>query len=73
MKITAASAVMGAVAYYAAMWLTAMTPAGGEIAKGIRVFGAIAMALLALAGSAKLLRIEEFDAVAARVLKRIRR
>ena len=56
---------MGATAYYTAAWLTGLTPAGGEIAKGLRVFGAIALALVALAASAKLLRIEEFGAVAA--------
>ena len=72
-KITAASAVMGAVAYFAAQWLIAMTPDGGEIAKGIRVFGAIGLALVALAISAKLLRIGEFDAVASRVVTRLRR
>jgi hypothetical protein len=72
-KITAASAVMGATAYFAAQWLTALTPGGGELAKGIRVFGAIGLALVALAVSAKLLRIDEFNAVAARVLKRFRR
>jgi putative peptidoglycan lipid II flippase len=72
-KITAASAVMGATAYVAAQWLTALTPGGGELAKGIRVFGAIGLALVALAVSAKLLRIDEFNAVAARVLKRFRR
>jgi len=73
LKVAIASAIMGATAYYAAGWLTTLTPGGGEIAKGVRVFGAIALALVALAASAKLLRIEEFDAAAARVLKRIRR
>jgi hypothetical protein len=53
--------------------LTGLTPGGGEIARGVRVFGAIAAALVALALSAKVLRIEEFDAAAARVLKRLRR
>ena len=72
-KITAASAVMGAVAYFTAQWLTALTPQGGELSKAIRVFGAIGTALAALALSAKLLRIHEFDAAAARLLKRIRR
>ena len=72
LKITLASAVMGAAAYYTAVWLTGLTPDGGEIARGLRVFGAIAVALVALALSAKLLRIEEFDTAAARVLKRLR-
>jgi putative peptidoglycan lipid II flippase len=73
LKIIAASAVMGATAYFAAQWLTTLTPDGGEIAKAMRVFGAIGFALIALAASAKLLRIEEFDAAAARVLRRLRR
>jgi putative peptidoglycan lipid II flippase len=73
LKVAIASAIMGATAYYAGGWLTSMTPSGGEIAKGVRVFGAISLALVALAASAKLLRIEEFDAAAARLLKRIRR
>ena len=73
LKVAIASAIMGVTAYYTVAWLTNLTPGGGEIAKGVRVFGAIALALVALAASAKLLRIEEFDAVAARLLKRIRR
>jgi hypothetical protein len=73
LKITVASAVMGATAYYTALWLTGLTPGGGEVARAVRVFGAIAAALVALALSAKLLRIEEFDAMASRLMARLRR
>ena len=73
LKISAAAAVMGATAHFTAEWLTALTPEGGEIAKGIRVFGAIGLALATLALSARVLRIDEFTAVTTRVMNRIRR
>ena len=72
-KIGVASAVMGAVAFYTHLWLASLLPGTGETVRIIRVFGAIGLAVIALAASAKLLRIEEFDAVASRVLKRLRR
>ena len=72
-KITAASLLMGLAAYFMAAWLTALTPAGGEIAKAIRVAGAIAAGLAVLAGAARLLRIEEFNDATARVLQRLKR
>ena len=72
-KITIASALMGLTAHFTAQWLIALTPDGGEMAKVIRVFGAIAVALLVLAASARVLQISEFNAAAARVLKRLRR
>ena len=70
-KIAIASAVMGIAAHFAVAWLTGLTPGGGEIAKGIRVFGAIAIALVALAASARLLRIEEFTEATTRVRNRL--
>lgn len=69
-KITLASIVMGIVAVAAARWLGTMG-GDGELQKGVRVFGAIAAALVALALTARLLRIEEFNEAAARVLRRI--
>ena len=72
-KITVAAAAMGASAYFTAQWLTSLTPDGGEVARGIRVFGAIGVALLVLAASARALRIEEFTAASTRILKRFRR
>ena len=72
-KIGVASAVMGAVAYYAHLELVTVLPGDAETIRIVRVFAAIGLAVVALAASAKLLRIEEFDAAAARVLKRVRR
>lgn len=72
-KISAASAVMGVAAHLSAGWLTSLTPDGGEVAKVIRVFGAIAIALVILAASARLLRIREFDEASSRLLKRLGR
>ncbi len=72
-KIAIASAAMGAAAYFTAGWLTTLLPGDGEVARVIRVFGAIGVALLVLAGSAHILRIGEFRDASARVLKRVRR
>jgi putative peptidoglycan lipid II flippase len=69
-KITVASLVMGVAAYYAAAWITSLTPGGGELAKLVRVFGAIGVALAVLAASARLLRIQEFSDATGRVLHR---
>ena len=73
LKIAVASAAMGVVAHLAVGWLTSLLPGDGEIARIVRVFGAIGLALLTLAAAARLLRIEEFDAATARVLARFRR
>ena len=73
LKITAASLVMGIAAHYAVEGLTRLMPGGGELAKMVRVFGAIGAALLVLAASARLLRIQEFTDATARVLQRLRR
>lgn len=73
LKIAIASAAMGVTAHFAAAWLTSMTPGGGEIARILRVFGAISAALLVLALTARVLRIEEFNEATARVMTRLRR
>lgn len=72
-KISIASAAMGLAAYLTAGWLTTVLPGDGEVAKAVRVFGAIGVALLTLGGAAQLLRIEEFRDAAGRVLRRFRR
>ena len=72
-KITAASILMGLAAHFSAVALTALTPDGGELAKILRVSGAIAAGLLVLAASAQLLRIQEFNDATTRVLARFRR
>jgi len=72
-KIAVASAAMGVAAQVTDAWLTALTPAGGELAKMLRVAGSIAVALLVLAASARLLRIQEFNEATSRVLARLGR
>ena len=73
LKISVASAAMAVAAFYANAWLESVLPGDREVIRIVRVFGAISFALLVLAASAQLLRIDEFNAVAARVLNRVRR
>jgi putative peptidoglycan lipid II flippase len=72
-KISVASLLMGLAAYVALGGVTAMTPDGGELAKIVRVGVSIAAALLVLAASARLLRIQEFNDATAQVLARVGR
>jgi putative peptidoglycan lipid II flippase len=72
-KITCASLLMGIAAHLTAGWLASIPGLPGEAQKFVRVFGAIATALVVLAASAKLLRIDEFNDAAARILQRFRR
>jgi putative peptidoglycan lipid II flippase len=69
-KVSAASVGMAAAAWGTSAWLDTALPGGGEIQKAVRVFASIGVALLALAASARLLRIEEFDEASRRVLRR---
>ena len=71
-KITIASAAMGAAAYYSHAWLVAALPGRGLIAQLVQVFGAIGIAVVVLAAGARLLRIAEFDDAMRRVLQRLR-
>jgi len=73
LKVAAASTVMAVAALLTLQWLTGLLPGDGEIAKAVRVFGSIGVALVALAASAKLMRIREFDEAVARVIGRLRR
>jgi len=70
-KIALASVIMGGVAVMTGRWLTELLPGSGELAKATRVFGAIAVALAALATAARLLRIEEFDEATRRIARRL--
>jgi putative peptidoglycan lipid II flippase len=70
LKITAASLLMAAAAYYTAAWLATALPGNVEIAKALRVFGAIGVALIVLAVAARALRIREFDEARNRILRR---
>jgi putative peptidoglycan lipid II flippase len=60
-KILAASLVMGVVAHLTVTWLTASLPGSSTGIKGIRVLAAIGAGVLALVGTARLMRIEEFS------------
>ncbi len=73
LKIAGASAAMGLAAHITLGWLSALTPDGGELAKIVRVGGSITVALLVLAASARLLRIQEFNEATSRVLTRFGR
>jgi putative peptidoglycan lipid II flippase len=70
-KITIASLVMGAVAVATSRWLDARFVGTAEWVKVLHVTGAIAAAVVALAVSARVLRIEEFTLATQRVLRRL--
>lgn len=70
-KITIASILMGAAAWGAAHWIELAWPGRGELMKVTRVFAAIGAGLAVLVGSARLLRIAEFDEAFSRVTRRI--
>jgi putative peptidoglycan lipid II flippase len=70
-KITIASAVMGAAAYYTSAWLGDVLPSRDLPWKTVRVFSAIGVGVVVLAASAKALRIAEFDEALRRVLHRL--
>ena len=72
-KVSVASAAMGVAAYVTVSWLTTVVPGDAESARIIRVVGSIATALIVLTGSARLMRIREFDDAVARVVGRLRR
>ena len=70
-KIIPASAVMAAVALLVSRWIGDAYPGAGELVKAMRVAGSIAAAIVALALTARFLRIDEFDQAASRVMRRI--
>ena len=72
-KIAAASAVMGAAAYYGHAWLHTIFDQPSLLHRLINVIGAIGLALGVLALTAHLLRLEEFGAAMSRVVGRFRR
>jgi putative peptidoglycan lipid II flippase len=71
-KITIASAAMGAAAYYSHAWLAAALPGRGLLQQLVQVVGAIGIAVVALGASARILRIAEFDDALRRVMRRLR-
>ena len=73
LKIGAASLLMAAGARAVWEWLVQAFPGGGELPRMIRVFSSIGVGLIVLAAAARLLRIEEFDELTLRLLRRGRR
>src|SRR4029453_9159257 len=71
-KITVASAAMGAAAQLSARWLAVLMPATNSIARAIQLGAAIVVGILVLVAAARLLRPAEFDEAFARVLRRLR-
>ena len=71
LKIAAASAVMAVVARYVSTWLAGTWPGDGELLRAGRIMLTIGAAVLALAVSARLLRIDEFSEATRRIARRI--
>jgi putative peptidoglycan lipid II flippase len=70
-KISVASLLMGAAAWYASQSLEAALPGDDVIMKAVRVSASIAAGIAVLLASARLLRIAEFDEALNRVLRRV--
>lgn len=72
-RITVASLAMGAAAWGLHEWLAShWLPGMGFVAQAIRVGASIGVALLVLAGTARLLRIDEFDEAFGKLVRRLR-
>jgi len=71
-KIAAASIVMGVVAAVVARQLDARMPGAGEVLRAARLTLTIGAALVTLAVSAQLLRIEEFTDATGAIVRRLR-
>jgi len=72
-KIVIASVAMGLVAHFVSDWLVTVLPGGSLQRKGIRVFGAIGVAVVVLIATARLLRIEELNDAIKSVTRRLGR
>jgi putative peptidoglycan lipid II flippase len=72
-KILLASVLMGAAAYFVAVWLYGVLPGNGWYVRGIRVFTAIGVGVNVLLVSARLLGIEELSQAINRVVRRFAR
>jgi putative peptidoglycan lipid II flippase len=72
LKITIASILMGLAAHYTSAWLTHAVPSGAFYWKAARVAVAIAIGLVVLVVSARLLRIAEFEEAVKRIVRRLK-
>jgi putative peptidoglycan lipid II flippase len=70
-KVLAASAVMGAAAFYAEAWLRDLLPGSAWYWRGIRVFSAIGAGVVVLIVSARLLGVAELKEAMNRVVRRV--
>ncbi len=71
-KISIASIAMGLVAWATSAWLTLAIPDDALLWKAVRVTAAIGAGMIVLVGSARLLRIAEFEEALKRVLRRVK-
>jgi putative peptidoglycan lipid II flippase len=72
-KIALASVVMGLAAWSVELALWSIVPGTRWLPRGIRVVSAIVVALVVLAGAARVLRIQEFEEAFRRVFQRLTR
>jgi len=71
-KISAASAAMGAAAFFTSSWLASLMPPANSLSRAIELGAAIGVGVLVLVAAARLLRLAEFDEAFDRVLRRLR-
>jgi putative peptidoglycan lipid II flippase len=71
LKIGVASLIMALGAAYTELWLRDALPGSRVLLRSVRVAGAIGAALVILAMSARLLKIEEFDEAVRRVRAKV--
>jgi putative peptidoglycan lipid II flippase len=71
-KITVASAAMGAAAQLTSRSLATLIPGHNSISRGTQLGGAIAVGIVVLVAAARVLRLAEFDEAFGRVLRRLR-
>ena len=72
-KITVAATIMGAGAFGVHEWLTSVWAGDGTVTQLVRLLTSIAVALILLVGSARVLRIRELDHAQRQLLKRFGR
>lgn len=73
MKVAAASIVMGAAAYAVQAWLAGQLGGGNTLARAIAVAGGIGGGIAALAATAKILRLAEFEDAMKAITRRVGR
>lgn len=71
-KIACASIAMGAAGHLTTVWLASHLPPAGSLWRAIQLAASIAVGVIVLAVSARVLRLAEFDEAVGRVLRRLR-